>query len=838
MADYTEQERAELQRRVNEELATFGRLMGGTQDDLRDASVGVRGFSKTVRSSTSDVFSAYKDLTKQLYSGAQGQAVFNNAIETTATAVAAFGLLMGGPVVKAVSVALIGLAKAIGLANEQSDKVFDAYNRLSDVGATAADQMSGLRNESARLGYVIADNNEGLQQFSDIIANNADSLALFKGTVFEGRQALAGVADAFAENRTDLRKMGIGINEQNKGMANYIRLQTTLGQAQQMTYKQLADGTNKYLQETQALASLTGQRREEVQQEMQRALQEQRFRAKIDELYATGQGDLARQYQAVNVMLAKQSPQAAAGFRAMVTGTLDNADAQKLLRSSSGEVLGSMDALNKGQINGAQFITQLGRSVGETNKMFNKTAQVTDSFGETFIDYAQGQQLAAFAQNDTNEAYKKTLEQQRQQTKNTEKELADQVETREGQKDAALSMQGLIQKFVSVAGDITKGLTDLWKSVAQILLRVANTFGSVVDYIQYDVLGMARPGEEGKKPSLSTISTGGGEELVVDESGNIISGSFTGGMTAAPGSPTTGPTIPGVSSAPPGAAPGGTGAGKELDKNRMQKYLQSVALVESGGNRRANAGTSSAQGLFQFTKETWQGTTKAMGKNWTLEDRMDPTKAAEAAAYLSRQNAAAFQKEFGRTPGNEELYMMHFLGAGGAIPFFRALQTNPGITAANVVGFSAYNANKSIFDDKKTGRQRSVGEVYQLMSGKLAAGALGAATGVYQNQAVNQDVLNIPQLALGGITSGPETGYLANLHGREAVLPLPNGDSVPIALNIEQLMKSMTDSLNTSSTSNSGIGSIVELLSTMRDMVTLQRDQNDLVTQLLHAQRA
>jgi hypothetical protein len=841
MADYTEQERAELQRRVNEELAIFGRLLEGTQDDVRDAGVGVKGFSKQVRQSTGDVFSAYKDLTKQLYNGAQGQAVFNNAIETTATAVAAFGLLMGGPVIKAVSIALIGLAKAIGLANEQSDKVFDAYNRLSDVGATAADQMSGLRNESARLGYVIADNNEGLQQFSDIIANNADSLALFKGTVFEGRQALAGVADAFAENRTDLRKMGIGINEQNKGMANYIRLQTTLGQAQQMTYKQLADGTNKYLQETQALASLTGQRREEVQQEMQRALQEQRFRAKIDELYATGQGDLARQYQAVNVMLAKQSPQAAAGFRAMVTGTLDNADAQKLLRSSSGEVLGSMDALNKGQINGAQFITQLGRSVGETNKMFNKTAQVTDSFGETFIDYAQGQQLATFAQNDVNKAYDKTLEQQKQQTKNTEKELADQVDTREKQKEAAMSMQEMIRKFVSVAGDITNGLSNLWSDISSIMLKIANAVGGIVDYIKYDILKIPKPGTARAGPSGMV-----GEQLNQQQYAYWKDIAGRRGIEAVPqqwraaiqqeqqtGKPPTW-NMP----AQPGAAPGGTGAGKDLDKERMQKYLQSVALVESGGNRRAGAGTSSAQGLFQFTEGTWKDTAKAMGKNWSLDDRMDPTKSAEAAAYLSRMNAAAFQKEFGRTPSNEELYMMHFLGAGGAIPFFKALTNNPGTTAADVVGFKAASANANIFTDKKTGRQRSVGEVYQLMSGKIAGGALGAASGVYQNQAVSQDVMNIPQLAMGGIASGPESGYLANLHGREAVLPLPNGDSVPIALNIEQLMKSMTASLNTATTSNSGGGGIVELLSTMRDMVTVQRDQNDLVTQLLHAQRA
>jgi hypothetical protein len=621
-----------------------------------------------------------------------------------------------------------------------------------------------------------------------------------------------------------------------------------------MTYKQLADGTNKYLQETQALASLTGQRREEVQQEMQRALQEQRFRAKIDELYATGQGDLARQYQAVNVMLAKQSPQAAAGFRAMVTGTLDNADAQKLLRSSSGEVLGSMDALNKGQINGAQFITQLGRSVGETNKMFNKTAQVTDSFGETFIDYAQGQQLAAFAQNDTNEAYKKTLEQQKQQTKNTEKELADQVDTREKQKEAAMSMQEMIRKFVSVAGDITNGLSTLWADISSIMLKIANTVGSIVDYIKYDILKIPKPGTA--KPGPTGMV---GEELNQQQYGYWKDISERRGIEAVPqqwraaieeekrtGKPPTfnrpAPPAAGTnaSSAPPvgGVPSGGTGAGKDLDKDRMQKYLQSVALVESGGNRRAGAGTSTAQGLFQFTEGTWKDTAKAMGKNWSLEDRMDPTKAAEAAAYLSRQNAAAFQKEFGRTPGNEELYMMHFLGAGGAIPFFKALTTNPGTIAADVVGFKAVSSNPNIFTDKKIGRQRSVGEVYQLMSGKLAAGAIGANTGVYQNQAVNQDVMNIPQLALGGITSGPNSGYLANLHGREAVLPLPNGDSVPIALNIEQLMKSMTDSLNTTSTSNSGSSGIVELLSTMRDMVTLQRDQNDLVTQLLHAQRA
>jgi hypothetical protein len=44
-------------------------------------------------------------------------------------------------------------------------------------------------------------------------------------------------------------------------------------------------------------------------------------------------------------------------------------------------------------------------------------------------------------------------------------------------------------------------------------------------------------------------------------------------------------------------------------------------------------------------------------------------------------------------------------------------------------------------------------------------------------------------MANGGIASGPRSGYLANLHGTEAVVPLPNGRSIPID------MSGMVDSL-------------------------------------------
>jgi hypothetical protein len=41
--------------------------------------------------------------------------------------------------------------------------------------------------------------------------------------------------------------------------------------------------------------------------------------------------------------------------------------------------------------------------------------------------------------------------------------------------------------------------------------------------------------------------------------------------------------------------------------------------------------------------------------------------------------------------------------------------------------------------------------------------------------------VGIPEFAKGGIASGPKSGYQATLHGTEAVVPLPDGKSIPVA---------------------------------------------------------
>ncbi len=171
-------------------------------------------------------------------------------------------------------------------------------------------------------------------------------------------------------------------------------------------------------------------------------------------------------------------------------------------------------------------------------------------------------------------------------------------------------------------------------------------------------------------------------------------------------------------------------------------YLLAQARIESGLNPMARAATSSARGLYQFTNATWLETVRKHGADhglgWAAEalkhgaaDAGSATRAtilalrdnAEAAALMAgefaRDNAAILERRLGRAVGGTELYLAHFLGAGGATKFLGALATTPaGAAAALLPGAAA--ANRSIFFERD-GTPRSLSDVYQRFAAKLEA---------------------------------------------------------------------------------------------------------------------
>jgi len=182
------------------------------------------------------------------------------------------------------------------------------------------------------------------------------------------------------------------------------------------------------------------------------------------------------------------------------------------------------------------------------------------------------------------------------------------------------------------------------------------------------------------------------------------------------------------------------------------QYLVAQARLESGFDAGAQAPTSSAAGLYQFINSTWLETVDRHGAQhglgWAeaaitrsggrasiadpalrpqgLALRNDPDAAALMAAELAQDNTAELQGFLGRQPDHAELYLAHFMGAGGARDFLGSLQRDPSQVAAALFPAQA-SANRAIFYDD--GRARSLGEVMQLMQAKVADAVSGAIPG-------------------------------------------------------------------------------------------------------------
>ncbi len=183
------------------------------------------------------------------------------------------------------------------------------------------------------------------------------------------------------------------------------------------------------------------------------------------------------------------------------------------------------------------------------------------------------------------------------------------------------------------------------------------------------------------------------------------------------------------------------------------EYLLTTAKMESDFNPTAGATTSSAHGLYQFIDQTWLGTVKEAGTqlgygsysdaisktssgSYTVADpamrrsimklRDDPHAASAMAAVLTQSNSFKLTGLIGRRPSDNELYMAHFMGVGGAAKLINNAEDNPQAVGARLFP-NAAAANRSIFY-ARDGRARSVSEVYGVLSTRYASAANSKAT--------------------------------------------------------------------------------------------------------------
>jgi hypothetical protein len=221
-------------------------------------------------------------------------------------------------------------------------------------------------------------------------------------------------------------------------------------------------------------------------------------------------------------------------------------------------------------------------------------------------------------------------------------------------------------------------------------------------------------------------------------------------------------------------------------------YLLAAAKVESNLNPNIKATTSSASGLFQFIEQTWLSTLKSAGhalgygryadaivqtpsggydvpnpamRSAVLGLRNNPAANAAMAGAFTQHNSAELRDTIGRPATGGELYIAHFLGAGGAAKLINQARRAPNTPAAGLFPGAA-EANRSIFYDRQ-GHARSVADVYGVLVGRFDAAR--THTAALTN--------GVPARAPGNASEPvPDTAGITDAFAMVSAVPVAHGD--------------------------------------------------------------
>ena len=230
----------------------FARAITAGTNNIKDSS---SSFATVMKTAGGQVFGGVTSFTKSMANGAQGASAFSGVITATTTGLSTMlskANLAGTAISKMAEFGEGYVVQAL----KQSDDLFTAFQGLSKVGGASEEGMKGVFDNMQKFGMTM---NE-LPQFGAMIAQNSEALAKLGGSVSQGTKTFANVAAGIQQSglQAQFERMGLTIQAQNEGTANYLRLQTLTGASGKKRDDELTAGAAEYIRQQDRLSKLTG----------------------------------------------------------------------------------------------------------------------------------------------------------------------------------------------------------------------------------------------------------------------------------------------------------------------------------------------------------------------------------------------------------------------------------------------------------------------------------------------------------------------------------------------------------------------------------------------------
>ena len=627
-----------------------------------------------------------------------------------------------------------GLAKTIPYLGEAINAVVKATGEAAKLILSRLDSVSKAFTEIGSVGALATDGMQGIADqaaaaglsvgaYTKVIVGSSTVMARFQTTAAAGAEEFSKLSGSISKYDSaeglQLRKLGKGVLELTDGVAGFITQQATTGLAQRKTTDQLKVGAIGYIKELDILTRMTGVSAKALQDQEQQALTESRFLAVIRTAENEGRLEGANNLKMLSKEVSSTRPMMGKAIRDLSTGAAISKASQQLQDATGGAAMGIIREASLNLLPWPDAIQKINDALKK-----NEGSML----------------LQAMRAEDTDVLYGALEENIKGITSETKKSFDN---AQAGQAAALAAIQNTTTKAIDAMVEVEKLQRKMdeeaFKAIghaATAAAKLGEALNATADLI-YKAFGTETTAYKAIDYSMKGLGTLGGALL----GGSI--GSFAGPAG----------TLVGASAGGGAGYAAGVSASNSLTSLLgIQQYKTAQTAPQTRGFTPTSAAPTSAapsaaaapptpiaQAILNLKSKESTAGGDAVPELLTLAHKIQNM---YPGARFTALNDAYHQKKY---PGS-----LH--AQGKALDFTLPKAPTPAEGAAIVASL------------------RSMGFAYaQDEYAKLSPGGTG---GHFHAQLAAEK---------GGVVSGPRSGYSATLHGTEAVVPLPDGRSIPVS---------------------------------------------------------
>ena len=659
-------------------------------------------------------------------------------------------------------------AEAAKLTMQLLDKNLKMFQDISNMGGLISNGMQGLQEQVIASGM-------SMEGFTKIVKENGTELAAYGGTVGLGADKFMNAVGQLTKKDgplskagMDMRRLGLTADQMGEQMAAYLQQEIRLGRGRNMTEEQLAKGTANYVKELDLLQKATGLSREDVQKQRDQLMSDSRYRAARDKMEAMGQGEGAKALDAFIMNI--RDPELKRGVMDLASGAANTEAAGKALVTFGNTIPDIINNLKQSTDpkDAAKRYDEAQNTLQAAAKDASARWRDVMSFGsDAMINYAYQADLASGKFKGSMEEALKIQEQQlKGQDKLTEETIAAQQEM-DKMKNKMFDFSNLL---MDKAAPAVKAFTEALNAGADFITK---TFGAGTEKAQTapDVSKAGDLGSEAKAIAESGAELTDKQREIYEKALQEYRESVKNGTMAQ------------------------KYWGKDLDE-KMQAAKERMEAAQRGQlDEKQLRKTAPSEGKAAAAGAAQPGTRPAPS---APAGPSAPTRGAgQQGALAPKTDVSSLIKFQGDALGNREHYAA--LDSGVRENFERMIAEYGKPVQINAA-MRDMEEQRKMYENAKPGpdgkrynekgnpvappgaSKHNYGRALDLNSQQVKELDTMGLLAKYGFNTIANDPPHIEMARFGGMFSGPDSGYPVMLHGKEAVIPQQQLESIKSVL--------------------------------------------------------